>query len=91
MSATPTELNCHPGGDTLPARIVVLCIGNLLWADEGFGVRCIEHGTLIQQIELLPGARDDIGIPLGLQVAHDGGTHHSPVPGNVNAGVRTKD
>jgi hydrogenase maturation protease len=42
MSATPTETPCHPGGDTLPARIVVLGIGNLLWADEGFGVRCIE-------------------------------------------------
>lgn len=26
----------------LPQRIVVLGIGNLLWADEGFGVRCIE-------------------------------------------------
>ena len=25
-----------------PARIVVLGIGNLLWADEGFGVRCVE-------------------------------------------------
>jgi hydrogenase maturation protease len=25
-----------------PACIVVLGIGNLLWADEGFGVRCIE-------------------------------------------------
>jgi hydrogenase maturation protease len=42
MSATPTETICHPGGDTLPQRIVVLGIGNLLWADEGFGVRCIE-------------------------------------------------
>ena len=42
MSAIPTESTCHPGGDTLPARIVVLGIGNLLWADEGFGVRCIE-------------------------------------------------
>ncbi|MBL8388328.1 MAG: HyaD/HybD family hydrogenase maturation endopeptidase [Hydrogenophaga sp.] len=42
MSATPTENACHPSGDTLPARIVVLGIGNLLWADEGFGVRCIE-------------------------------------------------
>lgn len=42
MSATPTEPTCHPGGDTPPARIVVLGIGNLLWADEGFGVRCIE-------------------------------------------------
>lgn len=26
-----------------PARILVLGIGNVLWADEGFGVRCIEH------------------------------------------------
>ena len=42
MSATSTETPCHPGSDTLPARIVVLGIGNLLWADEGFGVRCIE-------------------------------------------------
>jgi len=25
-----------------PASIVVLGIGNLLWADEGFGVRCVE-------------------------------------------------
>ncbi|MDP3323468.1 MAG: HyaD/HybD family hydrogenase maturation endopeptidase, partial [Hydrogenophaga sp.] len=44
MSAHPSESTCHPCGDT-PARpqtIVVLGIGNLLWADEGFGVRCIE-------------------------------------------------
>ena len=38
MSATPTEFTCHPGGDTLPARIVVLGIGNLLWADEGLSL-----------------------------------------------------
>ena len=25
-----------------PAPILVLGIGNLLWADEGFGVRCVE-------------------------------------------------
>ena len=42
MSATPTETTCHPVGDTPLQRIVVLGIGNLLWADEGFGVRCIE-------------------------------------------------
>ena len=29
-----------PGGPT--ERIVVLGIGNVLWADEGFGVRCVE-------------------------------------------------
>ncbi|MDP2220444.1 MAG: hydrogenase maturation protease, partial [Hydrogenophaga sp.] len=44
MSAHPSESTCHPGGDTpsRPQTIVVLGIGNLLWADEGFGVRCIE-------------------------------------------------
>ena len=44
MSLLPSETTCHPCGDT-PARpqtIVVLGIGNLLWADDGFGVRCIE-------------------------------------------------
>lgn len=40
---------CHAPRDTLavdpfgpPPPIVVLGIGNLLWADEGFGVRCVE-------------------------------------------------
>lgn len=28
--------------DTPVRRIVVLGVGNLLWADEGFGVRCVE-------------------------------------------------
>ena len=28
--------------DTSARRIVVLGVGNLLWADEGFGVRCVE-------------------------------------------------
>lgn len=27
----------------LPANILILGIGNVLWADEGFGVRCVEH------------------------------------------------
>ena len=29
---------CNPEGDS----VLVLGIGNLLWADEGFGVRCVE-------------------------------------------------
>lgn len=42
-AGTP-EVPCHPGGDTAtePGTIVVLGIGNVLWADEGFGVRCVE-------------------------------------------------
>ena len=39
MSAIPTESTCHPGGDTPPARIVVLGIGNLLWAGIGDTIR----------------------------------------------------
>jgi len=41
-----SEERCNPTCDTanpLPARIVVLGIGNVLWADEGFGVRCVER------------------------------------------------
>lgn len=42
MSRTSSEIDCHPSGDRPPASICVLGIGNLLWADEGFGVRCVE-------------------------------------------------
>jgi hydrogenase maturation protease len=28
---------------TDPGRVLVLGVGNLLWADEGFGVRCVEE------------------------------------------------
>ncbi|HVR50250.1 MAG TPA: HyaD/HybD family hydrogenase maturation endopeptidase [Pseudorhodoferax sp.] len=37
---------------TLPERICVLGIGNLLWADEGFGVRCVE--ALAQRHDFAP-------------------------------------
>ena len=41
-----------PAGQTAtsPSRVLVLGIGNLLWADEGFGVRCAE--ALHQRYEL---------------------------------------
>lgn len=44
MRTIPPETACHHPGDTppQPQTIVALGIGNLLWADEGFGVRCIE-------------------------------------------------
>jgi hydrogenase maturation protease len=31
------------GGRTMSAKVLVLGIGNVLWADEGFGVRCVER------------------------------------------------
>jgi hydrogenase maturation protease len=47
MNANPSEIACNGPGDNLGADpdgrgIVVLGIGNVLWADEGFGVRCVE-------------------------------------------------
>lgn len=38
MSPIAPEPGCNPSRDS----IVVLGIGNVLWADEGFGVRCVE-------------------------------------------------
>ncbi len=51
MSDPVSARPCHPGGDTADA-IVVLGIGNVLWADEGFGVRCVE--ALDQRFEFAP-------------------------------------
>lgn len=52
---TPTsETACHGDGDT-SISICVLGIGNVLWADEGFGVRCIE--ALQQRYAFAPHVR----------------------------------
>lgn len=43
----------------MAANVLVMGIGNLLWADEGFGVRCVEHlaqnWALPDEIKLLDG------------------------------------
>ena len=55
------ETACHPSGDSPAddAPIVVLGIGNVLWADEGFGVRCVEalqqHWDFAPHVELVDG------------------------------------
>jgi len=41
MPAVPVPTPDAPG-DRTDASILVLGIGNVLWADEGFGVRCVE-------------------------------------------------
>jgi hydrogenase maturation protease len=51
MNTTPSATACHQGGDS-SETIVVLGIGNVLWADEGFGVRCVE--ALQQRYEFAP-------------------------------------
>jgi len=42
-TSQPGEMEEPVASETPPARILVLGIGNVLWADEGFGVRCVEH------------------------------------------------
>ena len=51
MHTDSPEIACHGGGDKFPT-ICVMGIGNVLWADEGFGVRCIE--ALQQRYEFAP-------------------------------------
>ena len=55
MNTSPSGTGCNGGGDSSGA-IVVLGIGNVLWADEGFGVRCVE--ALQQRYEFDPDAAD---------------------------------
>jgi hydrogenase maturation protease len=50
-SPIPPSIDCHASGDSRET-ICVLGIGNVLWADEGFGVRCIE--ALQQRYEFAP-------------------------------------
>ena len=49
LSTLPSTSTCHQGSDSppptdarAPKTICVMGIGNVLWADEGFGIRCIE-------------------------------------------------
>ncbi|MBL8328480.1 MAG: HyaD/HybD family hydrogenase maturation endopeptidase [Rubrivivax sp.] len=55
MSTTTSPAACH----ALRDNIVVLGIGNVLWADEGFGVRCVEalqaRYTFADHVQLIDG------------------------------------
>jgi len=55
MSTDPAANACNSPGDS----IVVLGIGNVLWADEGFGVRCVEalqaRYTFADHVQLVDG------------------------------------
>jgi hydrogenase maturation protease len=60
MNTSTSEISCHPSGDSSASEhILVLGIGNVLWADEGFGVRCIETLQRLWQfapeVELMDG------------------------------------
>lgn len=57
----------------LPARIVVLGIGNLLWADEGFGVRAVEalqrDYEFAEHVELIDGGTQGLYLIQHVQAA----------------------
>ena len=68
----------NPRGDTRPADaeddlIVVLGIGNVLWADEGFGVRCVEalqrQWTFGPQVRLVDGGTQGLYLIQHVQAA----------------------
>jgi hydrogenase maturation protease len=76
-SSLPTRM--HPGearpfGNPAPEEhIVVLGIGNVLWADEGFGVRCIEalqrEWTFAPHVELIDGGTQGLYLIQNVQSA----------------------
>jgi hydrogenase maturation protease len=69
MTDTAAPSACNPSGDS-PADecIVVLGIGNVLWADEGFGVRCVE--ALQRQWRFAPHVELVDGGTQGLYLIH---------------------
>jgi hydrogenase maturation protease len=63
------------GTAALQGRIVVLGVGNLLWADEGFGVRCVEafgeRYDLPEDVGLMDGGTLGLAlVPLLLDATH---------------------
>lgn len=56
-----------------PPNVLILGIGNVLWADEGFGVRAVEalhrHYQFPEQVQLLDGGTQGIYLVQYVQVA----------------------
>ncbi|WP_396268707.1 HyaD/HybD family hydrogenase maturation endopeptidase [Ideonella sp.] len=74
MSPTTTPSACNAEGDTTEPTIVVLGIGNVLWADEGFGVRCIEaldrDWQFAPHVRLIDGGTQGLYLIQHVQEAH---------------------
>lgn len=71
MRETPSDPTCNPSGDS----ILVLGIGNVLWADEGFGVRAVEAlqsgWTFAEHVRLVDGGTQGLYLlPLVQQATH---------------------
>lgn len=74
MSPITAPSACNPGGDSAEQTIVVLGIGNVLWADEGFGVRCIEaldrDWQFAPHVRLIDGGTQGLYLIQHVQEAH---------------------
>jgi hydrogenase maturation protease len=81
MTDSTPENACNPSRDsTVPtsgideAPIVVLGIGNVLWADEGFGVRCVEalqqRWNVPDSVRLVDGGTQGLYLIHHVQEAH---------------------
>ena len=74
MSPTTAPSACNQGGDSAEQTIVVLGIGNVLWADEGFGVRCIEaldrDWQVAPHVRLIDGGTQGLYLIQHVQEAH---------------------
>ena len=74
MSTCTPKTACNPPGYTpLNEHIVVLGIGNVLWADEGFGVRCVEtlqrEWTFAHHVDLIDGGTQGLYLIENVQSA----------------------
>ena len=74
MTSITPPISCNPSGNTSPEEhIVVLGIGNVLWADEGFGVRCVEtlqrEWTFGSHVELIDGGTQGLYLLPNVQSA----------------------
>jgi len=74
MSTSTPETPCSPSNcSPLNEHIVVLGIGNVLWADEGFGVRCVEtlqrEWTFAPHVDLIDGGTQGLYLIENVQSA----------------------
>jgi len=74
MNATVCQTAAEPAPDSCePGAILVLGIGNVLWADEGFGVRCVEalqrEWTFAPHVELMDGGTQGLYLLPNVQSA----------------------
>jgi hydrogenase maturation protease len=75
MNRQPEESAIDATAGATPERVVVLGVGNLLWADEGFGVRCVEvlgqRWEFPDAVQLMDGGTMGLAlIPMLLDASH---------------------